>query len=622
MPRPRTFLSLSATPRLWIAILAAVYLAAICARASAGDQSPEFKRCVSSCFADVCGPDGVDDGVTGRPEGHSKLLDASLQWTHWTCREDCQYHCTHQLSNEAEARVQTIREEVHRQFTSENTSDSLVTRASPLRENEVVASRLAALTPAQKQMVKYYGSWVFVRMYGVEEPLSVLFSAGNILAQLYSFRFMRLQIPDAFPLKRTYLFHTLFVVNACIWSILYHTRRRAWANRLDQLSTCASALHLTYGTLSRFLRQSSRPSSDASSTLPPSPVSLLPHVRDRPQRFCRVLQLACAAAFGVQFVVSLLSARASGEPISSLAALVQLAVFLSYALRPSIFPGGWRPGMVHHSPPSHVVVDAARPSSKGKFLKAFTIEAEQDGPRPPHGPNMLQHRSSASVSVASGSARSWNPHKRQISLQPQSRPALAPLTLPARTVSQVWARTKAPVSVKPLAYRRKKLMYLALAWAAIIAIKLCDFPPLLRTLDSQALWRAASIPFALAWYEWLIQDACALSSHSTEQSIPRSNEEDRPWVTTDARTTFAPYRPSHAPWWSSHASLVPRWVQRAGSLSYSMLQRTSQTGQRCSNTLHHLRKRGWAFNFKQVTGAFVEMEETIAAYARPLVTSA
>lgn len=58
--------------------------------ASIGDRSSEFQTCVASRVADLCGPDGVDDGITGRPEKHANRLPIALRLTGWTCDEDAE----------------------------------------------------------------------------------------------------------------------------------------------------------------------------------------------------------------------------------------------------------------------------------------------------------------------------------------------------------------------------------------------------------------------------------------------------------------------------------------------------------------------------------------------------
>lgn len=111
----------------------------------------------------------------------------------WTCEQDCAYHCTHRLLNQAESRTRSICAQVRAQLLAQQQPDDNETPASwtllrtttlRQKQDELVAKRLAAIPPIQKQMVQYYGKWIFVRVWGIQEPLSTLFSVGNLLVQL------------------------------------------------------------------------------------------------------------------------------------------------------------------------------------------------------------------------------------------------------------------------------------------------------------------------------------------------------------------------------------------------------------------------------------------------------
>lgn len=42
---------------------------------------------------------------------------------------------------------------------------------------------------------------------------------------------------------------------------------------------------------------------------------------------------------------------------------------------------------------------------------------------------------------------------------------------------------------------------------AAMSLELLDFPPILRILDAHALWHAATVPIAILWYRFLVNDA-------------------------------------------------------------------------------------------------------------------
>jgi hypothetical protein len=48
-----------------------------------------------------------------------------------------------------------------------------------------------------------------------------------------------------------------------------------------------------------------------------------------------------------------------------------------------------------------------------------------------------------------------------------------------------------------------------------MSLELLDFPPILRVLDAHAAWHAATIPLALAWWDFLVKDALVLEGQAT-----------------------------------------------------------------------------------------------------------
>ena len=54
---------------------------------SVGDRSNDFRSCTSRCHSLVCSD-----------EGKVVELSLPLQFTGWTCLEDCQYKCMHEVT--------------------------------------------------------------------------------------------------------------------------------------------------------------------------------------------------------------------------------------------------------------------------------------------------------------------------------------------------------------------------------------------------------------------------------------------------------------------------------------------------------------------------------------------
>lgn len=251
----------SSFPRLMLAALCALLAVSRLpsAAASQGDRSPEYQQCVESCVKDQCSSNpNWDDGMAATTH-----LPFILQATGWTCQDDCRYHCTHRVTNDANDRVKHIREEAEaavRALAAASEQDGSQGRggmsraAQAAKVEELVQSRLAQLRPVQKQMVQYHGKWVFIRVLGAQEPLSVLFSLLNLRVHALAVMRLRAELPELFPLKVIYVLHALVSCNAWIWSAIFHARDKPFTERLDYFSAGAAVLSGFFFSLCRLFR--------------------------------------------------------------------------------------------------------------------------------------------------------------------------------------------------------------------------------------------------------------------------------------------------------------------------------------------------------------------------------
>lgn len=69
-----------------------------CSSGSTGDRSNDFRSCVSSCNAALC--DSTSE----------KKVDWLLGVMGWTCLEDCQYNCMHEVTVQDLQHNRTIRQ--------------------------------------------------------------------------------------------------------------------------------------------------------------------------------------------------------------------------------------------------------------------------------------------------------------------------------------------------------------------------------------------------------------------------------------------------------------------------------------------------------------------------------
>lgn len=147
------------------------------ARASAGDRDPLYRSCVRACAAVDCAPSAAAP------------LPLHLRALGWTCGEDCAYRCA--------------------------------------RENHLERVRKG------RQVVQYHGKWPFLRVLGMQELFSVLFSLANLVPHaLYLAALPRL-VPRSHPYVGAYRAFAAFNINTWVWSAAFHARDTPLTERLD-----------------------------------------------------------------------------------------------------------------------------------------------------------------------------------------------------------------------------------------------------------------------------------------------------------------------------------------------------------------------------------------------------
>lgn len=137
-------------------------------RASSGDRSPDFEKCITLCQMDKCGP--------SQPTN----LPLTLRLARWTCADNCKYTCMHDIT--------------HRDVQKGD------------------------------KVQQYYGKWPFWRLAGMQEPASVAFSLLNLWSHVRGALKVRDTISKNHPMKSYYLIWSLVSVNAWFWSSIFHTR--------------------------------------------------------------------------------------------------------------------------------------------------------------------------------------------------------------------------------------------------------------------------------------------------------------------------------------------------------------------------------------------------------------
>ncbi|KAK4454660.1 Per1-like-domain-containing protein [Podospora aff. communis PSN243] len=193
--------------RSWRAGLAVLLVVCVLlarpATASVGDRLPEFKECVEICIHENCGADAA----------HRTPIPLYRRLLFWTCPSECDYTCQHIITNR----------------------------------------RLAAEPP--RSVEQFHGKWPFVRVLGMQEPMSVLFSAGNFLAHYDGLHNKILaKIPATYPLRRFYVMLAYVSMAAWVFSVIFHVRDFPVTEQLDYFGAGASVLYGMFYTPVRVFR--------------------------------------------------------------------------------------------------------------------------------------------------------------------------------------------------------------------------------------------------------------------------------------------------------------------------------------------------------------------------------
>jgi hypothetical protein len=144
------------------------------ARASSGDRSAEFQRCLAKCLRNNC--------ITADGNGHRRDVPRSLalRLTRWTCADECKYACAHAVTDLA--------------------------------------------VESGVRLEQFYGKWAFWRLAGMQEPASVAFSVANLLVHVLGADWLRRGVHPAHPMRPFYLTWSYVSINAWAWSAVFHTR--------------------------------------------------------------------------------------------------------------------------------------------------------------------------------------------------------------------------------------------------------------------------------------------------------------------------------------------------------------------------------------------------------------
>ncbi|KAJ3298942.1 Post-GPI attachment to proteins factor 3 [Rhizoclosmatium sp. JEL0117] len=145
--------------------------------ASSGDRQPIYQNCVRQCLKGGCTELSID-----------------LKLTLWTCEANCRYECTHKVTK--------------------------------------------VLVEGGHGVHQFHGKWPFIRMLGLQEPASVLFSVLNGYMHWIGYRKLK-RAPSgggAGAWRSLYMTNALLAMSGWFWSSIFHARDTSFTEKMDYFS--------------------------------------------------------------------------------------------------------------------------------------------------------------------------------------------------------------------------------------------------------------------------------------------------------------------------------------------------------------------------------------------------
>ncbi|CAM9764234.1 unnamed protein product [Chrysoparadoxa australica] len=176
-----------------------VALSIRCCVGSFGDRQSQYqtcrKRCILGCRRDGSPVMEVDIARSLELEQYgSKQPEWAARLLNWDCKSDCGYLCMWDME---------------------------LTRRSAVRNRPHTS-------------LKYHGKWPFLRVWGMQEVCSVVFSLGNCSGHLYNL--LRPQWPMQHPLRPWLIAYSAVAVVMWLSSAAFHSRDTPWTEKADYFS--------------------------------------------------------------------------------------------------------------------------------------------------------------------------------------------------------------------------------------------------------------------------------------------------------------------------------------------------------------------------------------------------
>jgi len=191
---------MTATKRLLLTLLCCCCWWWSPSQGSRGDQSPVYHDCWTSCEQTNC-------STASSREAWQAGQQPAERWLGWTCSDNCGYECMWYTVDV---------------FTSHG-----------------------------MKVPQFHGKWPFLRVLGVQEPASVLFSLMNLLSNAYMLRWLLRQVPRTAPMYKVWVLYSLTCIHAWFWSTVFHTRDTPLTEMMDYFSAFSMVLYSLVACLLR-----------------------------------------------------------------------------------------------------------------------------------------------------------------------------------------------------------------------------------------------------------------------------------------------------------------------------------------------------------------------------------
>ncbi|CAG9760549.1 unnamed protein product [Ceutorhynchus assimilis] len=180
-----------------------LYISIEISGASVGDRSPYYQRCLEKCQLANCTEDGANFVGNFQQPTYLKLMA-------WSCEDECKYNCMW-------ATVDSFHERKWK-------------------------------TP------QFYGKWPFVRILGIQEPASVVFSLLNLYNHLKMIKIFHRRVRSDSPLYWLWFVYCMICSHAWAWSAIFHARDFPLTELLDYACAFSIVLINCYVMMFRVLR--------------------------------------------------------------------------------------------------------------------------------------------------------------------------------------------------------------------------------------------------------------------------------------------------------------------------------------------------------------------------------